>query len=320
MAAAVSAGAALVAGVDLGGTWLRVGLSDLEGHILRRARVRTAASKGPDGVLEQIAETVRQLASQTPHAGLGGLVLAIGVPGPVDGRRGVVEGAPNLPGWRRVAVRRRLEESLGCVCLVEHDASLAAVAEHRLGAGRGSQDFVYVTVSTGIGAGLVLGGRLHRGYRGSAGEFGHVVVDPDGPRCNCGARGCLEAVSSGTAIAREAGRASAVEVTRLAEAGDRSAQLVLSRAARYLGLALGGLINLLNPEVLALGGGVIVASPHFYNQVLASVPEGTFPSLRGSCRVVRTELGEDQGLLGAVELGLDFARAQHDLPAGAVLA
>jgi glucokinase len=252
---------------------------------------------------------VREAVATQPEADLTRLVLAIGVPGPVDSGAGVVEGAPNLPGWRRVPLREQLEELLGCQCLVEHDANLAALAEHRRGAGRGSRDFIYVTVSTGIGAGLIFGGQLYRGYQGSAGEFGHMVMSPDGPLCNCGNHGCLEAFASGTAIAREAGVASAAEVERLAASGDQAAQRILTTAARYLGLAVGGLINLLNPEVIALGGGVIATSPKFWTDVVAAIPDGSFPSLRNTCRVEPAELGEDQGLLGAVELALDFANS-----------
>jgi glucokinase len=297
-----------VAGVDLGGTWLRVGLAGPDGEVRHRDKARTAAAEGPAGVLAQIAGLVREAVAAEPEAELSRLVLAIGVPGPLDRGAGVVEGAPNLPGWRRVPVRDRLETMLGCQCLVEHDANLGAVAEHRRGAGRGTQDFVYVTVSTGIGAGLILNGQLYRGHQGSAGEFGHIVIVPDGPLCNCGNRGCLEAVASGTAIARDAGVSSASEVGRLAAAGDPGAQAILSRAARYLGLALGGLINLLNPEVVALGGGVVGSSPQFFTDVLASISNSSFPSVRSTCRVVRAELGEEQGLLGAVELASDFAR------------
>jgi len=297
-----------VAGVDLGGTWLRVGLAGPDGEVRHRARARTAAAEGPSGVLTQIDGLVREVVSAEPQARLSSLVLAIGVPGPVDSGQGVVEGAPNLPGWARVPVRDRLERMLGCRCLIEHDANLGALAEHRRGTGRGTQDFVYVTVSTGIGAGLILGGQLYRGHRGSAGEFGHMVIVPDGPLCNCGNRGCLEAISSGTAIARAAGVSSAFEVGRLAAAGDLSAQELLGRAARYVGLALGGLINLLNPEAVAVGGGVLASSPKFWADVLAGISDASFPSVRGTCRVERAALGEEQGLLGAVELGLDYAR------------
>ncbi|MGC2207086.1 MAG: ROK family protein [Candidatus Dormiibacterota bacterium] len=302
-------GPAFVAGVDLGGTWLRVGLAGPDGEVRHRGRARTAAEDGPAGVLAQISDLVREAVATEPEAELSQLVLAIGVPGPVDSGSGVVEGAPNLPGWCRVPVRDLLEEMLGCQCLVEHDANLAALAEHRRGAGRGTRDFIYVTVSTGIGAGLILGGKLYRGYQGSAGEFGHMVISPDGPLCNCGNHGCVEAFASGTAIAREAGAPSAAEVGRLAAAGDQAAQQILSRAARHLGLAVGGLINLLNPEVIAMGGGVIASSPKFWTEVLAAIPDGSFPSLRNTCRVEPAELGEDQGLVGAVELALDLARS-----------
>lgn len=258
--------------------------------------------------MAQIEQLVRQAVAAEPESRVDQLILAIGVPGPVDSEAGVVEGAPNLPGWQRVPIRDQLQAALGCRCLVEHDANLAALAEHRRGSGRGTNDFVYVTVSTGIGAGLILGGSLYRGHQGSAGEFGHMVIQPDGPLCNCGNRGCLEALASGTAIAREAGVGSASEVGRMAAAGDREAQAILTRAARYLGLALGGLINLLNPEVVALGGGVISDSPKFWTDVLASIADSSFASVRSTCRVERAELGEEQGLLGAVELALEFAR------------
>ncbi|HVC38860.1 MAG TPA: ROK family protein [Candidatus Dormibacteraeota bacterium] len=302
----VAAGApTFVAGVDLGGTWLRVGLAGPDGIVRRRGRARTAASEGPTGILAQIDGLVREAVAAEPEASLSQLLLAVGVPGPVDSGTGVVAGAPNLPGWRGVPLRELLEKRLGCRCLVEHDASLAALAEYRRGTGRGTQDFVYVTVSTGIGAGLILGGRLYRGYQGSAGEFGHMVIFPGGPACNCGNRGCLEALASGTAIAREAGVASAFEVSRMASAGDPAARAILSRAARYIGLALGGLINLLNPEAVALGGGVVASSPDFWSEIMGSLGEASLPSVRGSCRVERAALGEDQGLLGAVEFGLD---------------
>lgn len=305
-------GPVFMAGIDLGGTWLRVGLAGPEGEIRQRRRARTAGSEGPSGVLAQIEELVRTVVAAEPAARLDRLVLAIGAPGPVDSGAGVVEGAPNLPGWRRVPMRDKLERALGCRCLVEHDANLGALAEHRRGAGRGTSDFVYVTVSTGIGAGLILDGHLYRGYQGSAGEFGHVIVVPDGPLCNCGHRGCLEAIASGTALARAAGVANASEVTRLAAAGDQKAQAILAWAARHLGHALGGLINLLNPEVVALGGGVVASSPTFWGEVLARIPDAVFPSIGNRCRVERAELGEEQGLIGAVELALDFVKDHSD--------
>jgi len=188
------------------------------------------------------------------------------------------------------------------------DATACLLAESWYGRLAGVRNAVLVAVSEGVGAAILAGGQLHSGYNGLAGEFGHMVIVPDGPLCNCGNRGCLEAISSGTAIARAAGVSSAFEVGRLAAAGDLSAQELLGRAARYVGLALGGLINLLNPEAVAVGGGVLASSPKFWADVLAGISDASFPSVRGTCRVERAALGEEQGLLGAVELGLDYAR------------
>ncbi len=297
-----------VAGVDLGATWLRVGLAGPDGQVRQQVRDRTASAEGPAGVLAQIEALVREAVASEPEARMSQLVVAIGVPGPVDVGAGVVEGAPNLPGWRRVQVRDRLEKLLGCPCVIEHDANLGALAEHRRGVGRRTQDFIYVTVSTGIGAGLIFDGQLYRGHQGSAGEFGHMVILPDGPLCNCGNRGCLEALASGTAIARQAGVGSASEVGRLAAGGDVAAQEVLNRAARYVGLALGGLVNLLNPEAVAVGGGVVAYAPHFWTEILAGVADSSFASVRAGCRIEPAALGEDQGLVGAIELGLDLAK------------
>ncbi len=291
-----------VVALDLGGTWIRAARFSRRGEIVKRARDRTAAHLGPAAVVAQI----RSLVEAVGPAAQERRVVAIGVPGPVDPFTGVVEGAPNLPGWRAFPLKQQVEEALGSPCLVDHDATLAALGEHRQGAGRGFPNFVYVTVSTGIGAGLVLDGRLYRGGQGKAGEFGHTVVDPAGPACHCGNRGCLEALSSGTAIAALAGLGSAAAVSRAAQAGDESAARVLATAASHLGLAVGGsLINLLNPDAIAFGGGVFAAGPAFWDQMVEGVARGSFQAPREHCRLLKAELGEDQGLVGAFVLALD---------------
>ncbi|MHB8394213.1 MAG: ROK family protein [Candidatus Dormibacteria bacterium] len=290
-----------IVGVDLGGTWVRAASFASDGTIAKRARVRTASTLGPQGVADQICAVVAEVAPG-PAAGR---LTAVGVPGPVDPVTGVVEGAPNLPGWRRVPLRQMVEAGLGGPCLVDHDASLAALGEHRQGAGRGFSNFAYITVSTGIGAGLVFGGRLYRGAQGTAGEFGHMVIAPDGPVCSCGNHGCLEALASGTAIARAAGMESAAAVSRAALAGDHAAAEVLNIAATHLGLAVGSLINLLNLDAIALGGGVLGAGPDFWTAMEQGVARSSFASARAHCRVVPAELGEDQGLFGAFELAAE---------------
>ncbi len=287
---------ASVLGVDLGGTWLRVAAFSADGRMGQPLRVLTPSAAGPEAVVDAVCELARQAAGGARPR------LVIGVPGPVDPHQGVVHGAPNLPGWREVPLRQLIERRLGWECRVEHDAGLAALGEHRRGAGRGSTNFAYVTVSTGIGAGLILDRRLYRGSQGTAGEFGHMVVEPDGPRCRCGNRGCLEAVASGTAIAEMAGRSSGAEVSAAAAAGDPEAQAVLDRAAGHLGRAIGGLLNLLNLDAVALGGGVFNAGPRFWESMVEAVAEGSFPGPRRHALLAPAELRGDAGLLGAFEL------------------
>jgi glucokinase len=296
-----------IVAVDLGGTWVRAALATAAGGLGPHQRVATQATAGPAAVVTQIAAAVRAVAPNEAGHPVPALV-AVAVPGPVDPYAGVVDESPNLAGWVRVPLRELLEAELGCRCLIDHDATLAALAEHRRGAGRGTANFAYITVSTGIGAGLVLNHQLYRGRSGRAGEFGHMVVNPEGPACNCGNRGCLEAVAAGTAIARAGGRATAAEVASAAAGGDRTAMAVLAQAARSLGFAVGALMNLLNLECIAMGGGVLGSGPLFWEQMVTAVAEGSFASIRADCRLVRAELGEDQGLLGAVELALDQTR------------
>lgn len=290
---------ATVVAVDLGGTWLRVAAFDDGGSMGSPVRVPTPSAGGPEAVVEALCE----LCQETAHGSQPKVV--IGVPGPVDPRRGVVHGAPNLPGWKEVPLLELVRARLGWECRVEHDAGLAALGEHRRGAGRGSVNFAYVTVSTGIGAGLILDRRLYRGSQGTAGEFGHMVVEPGGPRCRCGNRGCLEAVASGTAIAQMGGRASGAEVSEAAAAGDLEARDVLDRAAGHLGRALGGLLNLLNLDAVALGGGVFNSGPRFWEQMVEAVAEGSFPGPRRHATLAPAELRGDAGLLGAFELAQD---------------
>lgn len=291
---------------------MRAGRFAANGLIARRASARTQQGGGPQLLVHQIGALVREVSMPTSGADTGPMTVAIGVPGPVDPVAGVVHAASNLPGWREVPLRKLLEANLGCRCLVEHDATLAALGEHRRGAGRGVANFAYITVSTGIGAGLILHNRIYRGGTGASGEFGHVVVAPDGPQCNCGNRGCLDAVASGRAIARAAEASSTADVGFAAASGDQFSQAVLDAAARHLGLALGGLINLLNLEMIAVGGGVLGAGAHFWDSMVSGVAQGSFETVRQHCRIERAQLGDDQGLIGAFELACDVLAQHHE--------
>ncbi|MFZ5632818.1 MAG: ROK family protein [Bacillota bacterium] len=312
-----------IVGVDLGGTKIYTALADSRGRIVAETRVPTGAAEGPDAVIGRIAETVHRVVSLAPPAGAAPAALGIGAPGPLDPVGGVVHSAPNL-GWREVPLRQKLEDTLGIPALVENDANLAALGEYSFGAGRGARHMVYVTVSTGIGGGLILDGRIYRGAGGGAGEVGHMVVEPDGPLCGCGRRGCLESLASGTAMAararelveaglgkailREAGgnpeRVTAVSVSRAAAAGDREAVAIISRAGAYLGMGLASVVNLINPERLVLGGGALEAGGPLWDAMERELSARALPSSLDRVTVVRSGLGHRSGLMGAIALAM----------------
>lgn len=298
-------------------------LADRQGALLNRVSYATQAERGREVLLRRIVDAVRHMAAPL------GLdeVMGVGVaaPGPIDPFTGVIYNPPNLPGWEEVPLKSILEAELGTPVFVGNDANLAALGEHEFGAGRGLNHMVYLTVSTGIGGGIIVDGRLLLGARGLAGEAGHMTIDPDGPPCGCGNVGCLEVLASGTAIGRIArerlargehstmlehagGRLEAVTaetVEAAALAGDAVAKAVMKTAASYLGIGVSNLVNLFNPEAVVLGGGVARAGELLFEPVRREVEHRVMPKLREGLRIVPASLGDDVGLLGAVALVLE---------------
>jgi len=321
----------LVAGVDLGGTKIYTALADRRGKLLAELKVPTGGPD-PERVAARIAETVGEVLRRAGADGIS--ALGIGAPGPLDAVTGVVQQAPNL-GWRDVPLREKLERLLRVPVAVDNDASLAALGEHCYGAGRGVRHMVYVTVSTGVGGGLILDGKLYHGAGCAAGEIGHITVAPDGPPCGCGNRGCLEALASGTAMARAArelvaagggrailaaagGRAEAITARAVAEAaaaGDAEAARILTAAGRALGTGLAAVINLLNPELLVLGGGAMRVGPVFWRAMEEELRRRALAHPLGQVRLVPAALGERSGVLGAVALALRRADGEAAPPA-----
>jgi glucokinase len=301
----------LLVGVDLGGTNIRAACATGEtthGPIAWRL---TPAADGPDAVLDAVALCVQEATGGRRPDG-----VAIGIPGPLDPRTGVVHAAPHLAGWSEVNARDLLSERTGSPVAVRNDASVAGFAEWKAGAGRGARDFIFITASTGIGGALVLDGTLYDGM-GSAGEVGHMPIDPDGPPCGQGHRGCLEGTASGSAIAAAARRAlaagatssltsldsegiTAKDVEDAAKAGDELSVRLFDTAGRALGRAVGGLINLLAPEVVVIGGGLINAGDLLFVPMREAMPEIAFRYPLSRCRVTEAALGTDAGLVGAV--------------------
>ena len=309
-----------VIGVDVGGTNLRVSLAAESGELIDRRHRDTMpdhdAAEGIATLSEMIAELAE--ANRLRLTDLGS--CGVGVPGPTDPAKGILYDPPHLPGWHNVEVARLLEEATGIPTHLENDAQLAAYGEFHRGAGRGSRHVVFVTISTGIGGGIVIDGKLYSGAAGSAGEVGHVMVDPDGPMCSCGRRGHLEALASGTSMARIAAeriatgeasslaslpRISAQDIGAAAGAGDALALSVLATSGRLLGLSFGGLLNILDPEVLILGGGVIQIGALLLDPLHAAIKEQAFEANYSHARITTAGLGQDAGLIGAVEWAID---------------
>ena len=307
--------------VDLGGTKILSVVADEEGRVLGEDRRATEAGEGPETGLERIAAS---LEAALANGGVGRDDLrAAGVcsPGPIDLVRGVLPEASNLPGWIDVPIRQYLSDRLGVPAILEHDATSAAYGEYVYGAGRGYRYIVYLTVSTGIGGGLVLDGRLDRGASGAAGELGHITIDADGPLCFCGKPGHVEGLASGRAIAREgqavlAGGGSplmarlaqedrevtAATVHRAADAGDPEAVRILQRAGYYLGIGLAAYADIFNPEVIIIGGGLRHIRDHYLGPAEEEMARRAMAEPLKVVRLVEVELGDYSGVMGVVAL------------------
>jgi glucokinase len=285
----------MIAGIDLGGTQVRVAVARSDGRIVATNRNRTAVLRTPRRVVEWASEQVARLSEGEPVECVG-----IGAPGPTDPVRGVLVNPPNLPGWRNVPLAAIVQETMGCPAYLENDANLAGLGEFHHGGGRGTSTMVYITWSTGVGAGLVLNGRLFSGAHGAAGEVGHMIIDPNGPLDGCGQRGCVEAYCGGGSLARQTGRTMEELFDEAANGGSEAGARVRG-AATQMGYALINVANLFDPEVIVMGGGVTRSWRQVapvMEQVLRSSP---FIKPRRRPRLRRARLGDRAGQVGAVE-------------------
>jgi len=312
--------------VDLGGTKILSMIVDEKGRILGEDRRPTEASEGPEVGLERIAASLEAVMAE---AGLTRDDLrAAGVcsPGPIDPVHGVLPEASNLPGWINVPIRQYLADRLGVPVILEHDATAAAYGEFVYGAGRGFRNIIYITVSTGIGGGFVLDGRLYRGASGAAGEIGHITIEAEGPPCFCGKPGHVEGLASGRAIAREAqtvlgrggsplmarlaeedGQLSAATVQRAAEGGDSEAIRILRRAGYYLGIGFAACVDIFNPEVLVIGGGLRHMRDFYLGPAEEEMTRRAWQESLKVVRVLQVELGDYSGAMGVAALLLEGA-------------
>jgi glucokinase len=317
-----------VLAVDLGGTKIVAALISGAGEILSREYSPTLAEEGVDAVIRRILTTATALVKNVdlPYSSLSG--IAIAAAGAIDSVKGIVTDSPNLPGWHNIPLKDEIEKATGVRTFVINDATAAALGEHRFGAGRGVSNLIYLTVSTGIGGGIIIDGKLYSGVSGSAGEMGHMTIDLNGPRCNCGNVGCLEVLASGKAVAREAQRiiaqgaktaildlaegdpqyVTAQTVATAAHKGDAVALSIINKAATYLGVGLVNLVNIFNPEMIIVGGGMGKMGELLLKPARKVVSERAFPFPASVVRIVSSELGDNSGVFGAVAFVVDSDR------------
>ncbi len=308
-------------GVDMGGTKLLAGAVDAGLGVRHRAQ-RSVAGLDQSALLDTAVDAVMET-----REAVGGEIAGVGfgIPCLMDQRTGTGVIAVNLP-LHDVAFGDVMAERLEMPVFVDNDANLAALAEHRAGAARGASEAVLLTIGTGIGGGLILGGRVYRGWVGAAAELGHVVIDMDGPPCqgNCPNRGCVESLASGTALAREALRVAGEQpdsglgqalaegrelvgplVTELAHDGDEAALGVIELIGSRLGVAIASFVNIFNPEVVVIGGGVIAAGELLLAPARAVVAERALPPSRDEVRIVAARFGVEAGMIGAAAMAFD---------------
>lgn len=310
---------ALFAGIDLGGTKILVIIGDATGEVVGSARIPTLAAEGPEAVISRVVAAVREAANEADVDASALRGTGVSAPGPIDSARGVITDPPNLPGWHNVPLAAILRERLGVPSILENDANCGAVGEHNFGAGRGYKDMVFVTVSTGIGGGVIINNELYAGASGAAGEVGHVGVSVDGPVCGAGHVGCLEAFASGTAIAARARELIAVGglpiTARLAEdhpplsaetvflagqQGESAATALIAAAGRYLGIGLATIINSFNPQAIVLGGGLTNMGDVILGPAVEVARTRSFAQSFMDVRIVEATLGERVAALGAL--------------------
>lgn len=306
---------AVIAGIDIGGTKVAIALQNLQKEKIATRRIPTDVAIGPHKILENIQTNIEEMLAETETR-----LLAIGVctPGPIDIKKGLVLSPSNLRDWVEFPIVKILEDRFHVPVVFDNDANAAALGEYSEGVGQGFETILYVTVSTGVGGAIILGGKIHHGFTANAGEIGHTIVQPDGIICGCGARGCLESIASGINIARRAaelvsengGTLNGVEarnitartVIEAVRKGDKTVQPVWDETVRYLAIGIGNAITTIAPEAVIIGGGISLADEilleplnHYLKQNVKMLPIE-------DVKILRAALGGDSGIYGALEL------------------
>ena len=301
-----------IVAVDIGGTQIRVALYE-PGSITPVSLQRTRSLANQPGVYDRLAEAVESVWPQDGVAAIG-----IASPGPLDPHTGTILATPNIPEWKNFPLTSKLAQQFGVPAYLDNDANMAGLAEWQFGAGKGHNDLVYLTLSTGIGGGVISNGCLLQGCGGMGAELGHMIIDPNGPLCGCGYRGHVESYCSGPSIARyvdeqlKAGQSSTLQalpnlnaavIAEAARAGDALAISAFERAGHYLGIAVSNYLAIFNPSILIFGGGVSQVGDYLFKPFEDSLRKYTFhPHYLENLVITKAALGDDAGLLGALAL------------------
>ncbi|MGA6973176.1 MAG: ROK family protein [Candidatus Binatus sp.] len=316
---------AWAAGLDMGGTNIRCAAVSVAGDVILMEHGPSLASRNAADVAENIAAQLNHLLETARRRGLGSpQALGVAVPGPLNVYTGTVMQAPHVAAWRGYPLRKKLEAILGRKVVLDNDANAWALGEYWRGAARGRRDVVLLTLGTGVGGGLIVGGKLVYGRSGMAGELGHVTVEPNGPRCDCGSHGCLESYASASGlrglveqrlglppgtpfpaqIVDSEGNFSVRGLTAQARRGDKVALEAFATAGYYLGIAIASFLNAFNPELVVIGGGVAGALPFMRKTMAAQVRDRAFTAMARDSRIVRAALGPRGGVVGAAYAAL----------------
>ncbi|MGZ9226598.1 MAG: ROK family transcriptional regulator [Anaerolineales bacterium] len=314
----------LVAAIDMGATHLSVALGDFSARILEEVEVPFRIDNGPEKCLKEADRVLHELLQKRRLTTVDLLGIGVGVPGPVITEQGTVMAPPIMPGWDRFPIRARLEEQWKTPITLNNDAELGALGEWAYGAGRGERNLAFIKVGSGIGAGLIINRQIYGGTTGSAGEIGHLTVDENGPLCNCGNHGCLEAFAGGHAIASQARKLvasgkrtllseksvdalTAHDVAEAARRGDLPAQEILKRSGTYIGIAIAGLINLINPSTVIIGGGVAQVGDLLTSPIRQAVRQRSLRASEHGVKITTAMLGRRSSLIGALVQAINIA-------------
>jgi len=309
----------LTLGIDIGGTKILTAVVRENGEVLSRHRSATQAAKGPETVVRAVFRSIGRTLSQSSLDISGIDAVGVGIAGLSDPESGILFTSPHLPGFRDFPLKDTIEKELGKATFIINDANAAALSEFQLGAGRGTHHLIYITVSTGIGGGIIVDGQVYSGASGVAGEIGHMTIDSNGPPCSCGNNGCWETLASGTALTRQArhrikqGTVTSIlnyadndiekvtpeVINAAARNGDNLAQELIAETGYYLGVGLANLVNLFNPEIIIIGGGLSNIGDRLLKPAFKVAGERAFKEAYQAVRLVPAALGQNSGVLGA---------------------